>query len=226
MGIPTIYGKDPKAPRKGQEEPDNAALLYIHFGTDGRMTARHAYFTREEGSDAAKIECLIPWLRKGPKGTNPCKAFVNPGTRTDGEAYQEDFFEFDFASRHILYVYIDNKDVAFNAVTPVSFTPYGANDKVTVGMSPTRHENCSWNGASVGSLGGSPKYQGLTIYNDFLDAKGRPCNHDDWEDANYAMNFHLRACTVQNPKCDVSSHEQTIAIVIDPDTNNGQGGRP
>ncbi|WAT18689.1 hypothetical protein OZN62_03695 [Aurantiacibacter sp. MUD11] len=225
VGIPAIYGKDPSSPSMLTAEPANATLLYLNFGPGGRVTSRHAYFERD-GDDAQRIECLVRWLRGNPQGNNPCSAYVDPGRQRNGEAYREDFQDFDFGSPHVLYVHIANTDIGFNDLTPVSFTPFGADDEVREGMLPTRHPNTSWSGASVGPLAGSRSISGLTIYNAFLDAEGRPASDPAWEDAWFSMNLHLRACTGRKPSCDLGKADETIAIVVDPDTGNGQGSRP
>lgn len=231
LGIGDLYGHDPNDQNRiDPANPANGALVYIKFGAGGSITARNAYFVRDS-NEAAQVDCLIDWLAqptpaKTPKG---CDAVEDPGSetpRSGAAAFRENFAYFDFGSPHILYVFVDNEDVRFNDLNPVSFTPYGADRRVTSSLPATRTKNTSWNAARIGSLPSLVGREGLSIYNAFRDAQGnRNESGQTFERAKFSMNLHLWACGGR-AGCDLNDPESRVDIIVDPDTGNGRGSRP
>lgn len=231
QGIGDLYGHDPNdQSRIDPANPANGAVVYIKFGKGGSVIARNAYFVRDS-NEAAQVDCLIDWLAQPTPANTPtgCNAVEDPGSampRRGAAAFRENFAYFDFGSPHILYVFIDNDDVKFNDKNAVSFTPFGADRRVTSSMQATRTRNTSWNAARIGPLPSLVGRKGLTINNAFRDARGnRDEENQEFLSAQFSMNLHLWACA-KSDECDLSDPQSRIDIIVDPDTGNGRGSRP
>jgi hypothetical protein len=237
-GVPDLYGDSPdmkgadvERARGMKFEPEYYAVAYLQFQQNGGLIAKHAYFPGV--GTTAKVECAIEFLISEPKegDWDPlCRPYLNPEGRIDSKPPKptagpivKNFQGFGFGSQQTLYVFVDNPNVQFNELTPVSFTPYGAFDAPGKAGSIRRHKNYSFYDARVDLLGSGRRGLIMNNYN-----RG-PDGGDITSDANsatYSINFNLLVCRDRRATCTFTDPEQVIPLAIDPDTGNGWGSKP
>lgn len=250
FGLPPIDGHDPSQPIGGEFTPTEYLVVYLKFrdsDASHRLTVRHAFFevsTQQNDADTLtlrdsnraksssdeidnakdNIDCALNYLASDGGQLGQCRVIEKEGHEPIGYDFKK--IAFDGQSR--IYVYIENEDIGFNEVTPISFTPYGAFDKP--GRWPwNRKTNVNWSfgGADFVKRTEADEKKILVFENHYKKLFGRRINKEN-DRLNYSINFNLRMCTVashSNGSCDFNNKDEVIPIVVDPDTSNGRGGR-
>lgn len=232
-GLPPLYGDSPE--KKGVDlglnfNPTYYSVVYLKFQPNAGLTAKHAYFLISGGTD--NVDCAIEYLISEREDVR-CQPYPKPEGYVGPNApppkntgpIVRNLDGFAFGSQQRIYIFVDNTNVQFSENTPVSFTPYGANDDVDKMVGVTRHDNWSFYDATFISLASGRHVLTMNNYCRGKDKKEIPA----WPNANsahYAVNFNLRMCRDGIGACDFTNPDHVIPLVIDPDTGNGWGSRP
>jgi hypothetical protein len=228
-----LYGEHPKNPRPTATDrpqvdfrPKYYAVVYLQFDNGARLTARHAYFPVVQGKPD-NVVCGLGYLRSFDTSPDPkpdCEPFTDAANRP--KAVAENFDDFTFGSQQRLYVFVDNTNVKFNGIMPVSFTPFGAFDEPDVPGTEPKDPNLSFYNAKLGDFG---PYRGVLTLDNYYRGEGDEDILDTppyTYSAEYSINFNLVTCRNSVAQCDASDPKQVIPLVIDPDTGNGKGSHP
>lgn len=221
VGVPDLHGDDPTAPNNSSDfKPDYFAVLYMKFGEQPHLTARHAYFKAAAPKDASKddVGCAINLLKRFTG--NPVSG-QNCGIQGN---VRVDFVGFDFGKKMRIYAFVDNSNIAFNAITPISFTPFGAFDKPGKIGKATKTKNKSFYNARVITFPNAGSQMGLRVDNHLKDGNGDDPKPSD--KVYHSINFNLLACKGMVASCDFDDSKRVIPIVVDPDGGNMGGGSP
>jgi hypothetical protein len=230
------YGDSPLDPRPNSSvfSPQYFLVVYLKFEGD-HMIARHAYFAGKQPNQST-LDSAINKLRLNSPGT-PGDGLPQP----TGGVIRQNFEDFDFGKQIEIYSVVDNARATFNAINPITFTPYGAHD-VPKGPA-TRDKNKSFYGANTTRLTADGK-KILYLENVFRDKNGADIQDDSSNPvgnggsastlkiarpplaSKYSMNFNLLMCKQTATPCDFASPAHLIPLVIDPDTGNGKGLPP
>jgi len=226
-GLPQLYGDDPKM---GQVSGNVRfyKVLYLKFGStatgEPNLTIRHASFDTSQQAD--NLAGAIAVLRRGS---------AQAGEPTPKGRIFTDFDGFKFRSPQRVYIVIDNKNVGFQNETPISFTPYGANEAVAKpdhsAAAYSRDPNYSfYNLKPVAVTVGTESLRVISFENLFRDRQGTniPENPhgNSVEKSVYSLNINLNICKFTMPNCNLNDRNQVVPMVIDPDTGNGLGAPP
>lgn len=218
LGPPELHGDDPKAEVK-DFTPKYIKIIYFKFGGAGgeaSLIMRHASF-----DPASDVSRALEVMRAGR---------ASPGQPTP-IGYVEGGNDIEFRSKQTVFVVIDNQRVGFQNATPLSFTPYGANEAVADASNKpaayTRQPNKTFYNAELVPFAGV-KNKVLKFDNFFRDVQGNDLGENPGDPpkrvSRLAMNFNLNLCSVDD--CDPETGRNAIPLVIDPDTGNGFGTPP
>lgn len=222
-GVPDNHGDDPKlaAPDPASFKPRMFNVIYMKFGEskgDPKLTARHAFFRADGTND--DFGCAIEYLKKNDTTGDGCGILVDP----DHGRIQTNFENLEYHEPARVYVFVDNTDVAFNPVTPLIFTSWGAFQDQYASPRPTpKDANKSFYG-----LKDDLTYDSRTVLyfeNHWRNGSGNIITRKN--EANYSLNFNLLACKEADRAGTCAFTEgNVIPIVVDPDTGNGSGRPP
>lgn len=205
--------------------PSYVTVIMVSSGGAWRIGANHASFGVDNPADNtadARLAQALRILKKVVPGRRKLSD-LQPGKpdteaklyrRKDGSFDRDDFVDLGFNSQHEIFVYYDSADVTLDNRQLISFgatvsdgTPAGGNDSFFV----SRVDDGALDGPLKGKLIRIENYN--TIFNG-SSFTARPAD-DPSKAARYALNYHLTL-----------PGRQPLAIVIDPDTGNGDGNEP
>jgi hypothetical protein len=237
-GVGSPFGDNAQAPHpqtipQSDFEPTHYAVVYLEFGNGGHLIARHAYFPGAATPELVK--CAVNFLRiyhptnhAEPEAAEICQLYKYKKGSMAGSTkpVSQGFDNFMFGSQGQIYIFVENDNVGFNNVTPISFTGFGAFDRqLTAGLEEKDPNRSFYNAVVEPNFGG---IRVLIIDNYYLGLRGHAIGPapDYFYSTKYSMNINLVTCRNPSPSCTLADSRQVIPITVDPDTGNGWGNEP
>lgn len=222
MGIPSLWGHRATDDAelipalKGKFRPKFLTIVYINFPSAWNIEINHASWPISGLDHGDRRQKAVNILARRLAGTRfkDMPAPHLPYKRNDNSKKEMESFEkFGFSSQSEIFIFFANPDIGLNLHWPVTFTEFSDTGQ-------PRDTNYSFFNAQVvpqdelnGLAGRMMRLRNYVVDEEYQDLKfGNPDNNIS---RTYAMNIHFGM-----------PGNESVPMVIDPETGNGTGNEP